>query len=110
MAGIKNPQPKEIYLIEAVWGMCHDKRPCIILEPAEQEYVKVAYISSAIENFCDLIDFKIDSQDSDFQATGLRRTSFVSGKSFQTVKTSRLNKYLGKLIGDLAKRFDLWYG
>jgi hypothetical protein len=71
---------------------------CIVYKPAEQDHVKVAYISSALDNFCETIDFKIDSQDPDFPTTGLHRTSFVSGDSRASLRALRAKTSSGRSL------------
>ncbi|NUM36350.1 MAG: hypothetical protein HUU50_17560 [Candidatus Brocadiae bacterium] len=106
-----NPQPKEIYIVQTIYRLCTDKRPCVVIEILKSGYVKFARISSAMDLYHLGRDFLIENNHPNFQDTGLKRTSYVSGEDFIEVPLSDVSKKtMGKLTGDLAKAFDKWLG
>lgn len=106
-----NPQPKEIYLARVIWGLCKDMRPCVVIDLVKTGWVKVVLISAAMDLYRPSYDFLIDSQCEDFPATGLNRTSYVSGKHFAEIPIQDLGKRrLGVIVGELAESFDEWRG
>ena len=105
-----SPRPYEVFLIRATFGFSTDPRPCVILEEPQANLVKVALISSALDLHKPHLDFLIEESDWDFPATGLKRTSFVSGATFDEHSVSDLIKWLGRLEGSLKTRFVEWFG
>ena len=104
-----NPKLYEVFLIRANFGLSADPRPCVILQEPQGERIKVGLVSSALD-FVSYQDFLIEDSVIDFPATGLKRTSFVSGAAFDEHKISDLIKELGQLEGELRERFMQWLG
>ena len=104
-----NPKPYEVFLIRATFGLSTYPRPCVVLQEPQGELIKVGLVSSALD-LVSYLDFLIEDSEVDFPATGLKRTSFVSGAAFDEHRISDLIKELGQLKGDLRERFIEWLG
>ena len=105
-----NPQPKDIYMIQVTVGYSTYPRPCMIIE-VMKNLVTVAPLSSAMDLYNLTTDFIIESTHPNFNATGLKRTSYISGQHFFDIPISDLSKNRrGYLSGELGKAFDEWIG
>ena len=86
---------------------CEDLRPCVIIEQ-NNEKVYIMLISSAT-SIKPPTYFLIKENSDDFATTGLKRTSYVLDE-FLEVHSSQVDKYIGKLDGDLLEKFKDWIG
>ena len=104
-----NPQPFDVFLIQALFGLSVDRRPCIILEEPADGRVRVALCSSAMDLYTSYEDFLIAETASDFSATGLLRTSYVKSGTYER-DVELLVRQLGRLEGELLEDFTDWLG
>jgi hypothetical protein len=103
-----NPQPKDIYIMQVTVGYSTYPRPCVIIEVIG-DLVTVVPLSSALDLYNPVTDFMIENTHPDFIATGLQRTSYVSGQySFAVPAADLSKKRRGCLSGELGKAFDEW--
>lgn len=100
----------ELYLAPLTWRTCADTRPCVIVGMTKDNRVIVVPISAALPLYKPGIHFLFEDWDSDFSATGLRRTSFAADEEIQELPKANLGRRLGRLEGILAKRFWGWLG
>jgi hypothetical protein len=82
----------------------------LIVELLGNDLAKIAFVSAAIDLYQPAFDLLICCDHPDFAATGLSKTSFISGRSFVGMPFLELGRYIGLLTGELAKAFDDWYG
>jgi mRNA-degrading endonuclease toxin of MazEF toxin-antitoxin module len=100
-----------IYLALIRLEDCNDERPCVVLsESSGENRILIAPISAQMDLFSPLLHFKIEKDHPDFKATGLNRTSYVMGNKLREIDSSDFIARLGKLDGDMAKRFQDWIG
>lgn len=94
--------PFDIYYATFPWRSATHEHPWLLIQPDGSAW-KCFAISS---RDYDSLPFEIRSDDPDFPATGLRHTSFVyDGESFHLVPIASMRRRLGRLEGDLLKRF-----
>lgn len=99
---------KDIYMIQVTVGYSTYPRPCVILE-VMKDLVTVLPLSSAMDLYNPENDFIIQNTHPDFEATGLIRTSYISGQYAFDIPISDLSKKRrGYIKGEMAKEFDKW--
>lgn len=104
------PKRLEIYLARIEFRLSNYTRPCVVIDIPKFDWVKIARISSAMDLYKPHLDFLLDVKHSDFRATGLIKTSYISGEKFFEMPVLELGNYIGHLKGDLANDFAEWFG
>ena len=103
------PAPCEIYDALVPYRDCKDPRPVIVLEPPSGGKVVVALISGAMDLLRgSSVHFKLDPTHPDFVATGLKKECYVAGDEIFTLPVAKLMRRRGRLLGELASRFQSW--
>jgi len=104
-----NPQPYEIHFAIVRLNESGDQRPCVIIDPPQDNTVAVLLISGQLDSFNSAEHFLISANHPDFAATGLSKSCYVLSRVVD-VPTSQLTKMKGALTGDLLKEFKRWFG
>lgn len=92
----------EIFYGEIPWSGCRDGRPWLIVEEAADGMLNCFPISGQ-DYQGDA--FRLDVPDPDFEATGLRKTSYIHDAALVSVSPTSLRNRKGVLGGKLLIRF-----
>ena len=104
-----NPQRYDIYDAHVRFGKADYPRPCILTDIHNDGTVTALLISSAKELYVEsTFNFRIDSDDPDFAATGLKSDSYISAERFVKLKITDLIRKRGRLESELLKRYRKW--
>ncbi len=103
-------RPLDVVLAAVRWGEADYPRFCIVLDVRPGQVV-LTPCSTRFYDYRPGQDFRIDKEDPDFPATGLKDSSCVrDSNEAPWVKPEAIRKRYGCLQGDLADRFRNWYG
>jgi hypothetical protein len=106
---IVDPKIREVYDVHIPFKLCNDPRPAVVVAGPLNGKVAVALISGQFDLYRSSAEhFKIDKEDPDFVATGLKKSCYVVGTEIIWVNVNRLIRKRGKVSGSLARRFDRW--
>jgi hypothetical protein len=104
------PGPLEICAAIVPLGQSKDRRPWLILEVLPAGRLRALPISSNLTLMDPLQHFLLRKGHPDFEATGLRRESYVLADHPVEIDASALEARLGRLRGGLASEFLAWLG
>lgn len=96
---------KVVNIGEAAYG-----RPCLVLRASKLD-ATICFFSTKIE-YRQLQEVVIEEADPDFNATGLRDSSFILNRPTPDVPLEFFKdaKLLGRATGEFKRRVEEWYG
>jgi mRNA-degrading endonuclease toxin of MazEF toxin-antitoxin module len=100
----------DVCLAELEWRDCRDRRPVVVLSPQwymeerTRDAVLVSLMSSALDLFDERRHLIVREDAPEFDATGLKRTSYVAVDYITYVERGELRRKLGSLTGELPRQ------
>ncbi len=107
---MRPPAKLDVFFVQRSFRRSSDPRPSIVVNVSANKIVVVCLISSQMDLFQSSKHFLIESTDADFKSTGLVKSSYAAGDEIHELKPGELLERIGVLRGDLALRFEKWFG
>lgn len=106
---MKELLPLDVVLAPVELGYCRDPRRCIVVRVHEDE-VEVAPCSGQPDNYRPYRDFWISDDDAERRRFGFTKPSHARDVSPIYVSKRDVKRVYGRLDGEVAERFQDWFG